>query len=131
MPISAFSVVGGGSGLRLLMCLALKWRSGGLIHLEVPLHDVELPPIVNLSDANQVEVLISFVDTPHGLASDEDTGEMALVVLGSLVPDWLAWVKEASHCGAYSSDAAGVGQPWHGGNEAVPKLWYGTYVFLP
>jgi hypothetical protein len=111
--------------------LALKWRRGGLIHLEVSLHNVELPPIVNLGNANQVAVLVLFVDTPHGLAGEEDTGETALVVLGPLVPDRLAWVKEASHCGANGSNAAEVGQPRHGGNEASPKLWYGTYVFLP
>jgi hypothetical protein len=113
------------------MRLAFKWRRGGLIHLEVPLHDVELPPIVNLGNANQVAVRVPFVDTPHGLAGDKDTGEMALVVLGPLVPDRLAWVKEASHCGANGSNATEVGQPRHGGNEASPKLWYGTYVFLP
>jgi hypothetical protein len=100
MLAPAFSVVGGGSRYGLLTCLALKGRRGGLIHLEVLLHDVELPPIVNLGDANQVAVLVPSCNAPLSLAGDKDTGETALVVLGPLVPDRLAWMKEARHCGA-------------------------------
>ncbi len=113
------------------MCLALKGRKGGLINLEVLLHEVELCVIIDLGDANQVAVLLPSCDAPLSLAGDNDTGEMALVVLGPLVPDWLAWMKEASHCGAYGSDSTDVGQLRHGGNEASPKLWYSTYIFLP
>ena len=52
---------------------------GGLIHLEVLLHDVELCAIINLRDANQVAVLVPSRDAPLSLAGDK--GHLSLIGL--------------------------------------------------
>ena len=122
-------ITGGGSSMNAR--LACKGLRRLLSNLEVLLDDVEDDVFTNIVDAHEVAHLLFSCDAPHALPHHKDTGEMALVVLGPLVPDWLAGVEETSHGRADGADTTEERESRHGRNEPSPKPRYGTYVFLP
>ena len=75
--------------------------------------------------------MLLLVHVLHALSCHKNTGEMARVIVGPLLPNALARVEESCQSGAQGSNFAGVGGSRHGGITALPKPWYGTDVFLP
>ena len=114
-----------GSAIR----LARKWRVGGRRHREVELDDVELGAIVDFGDAHDVAPLLLTVDDPLALADDKHLRQLALEVVGPLLPDSGARVEESGLASAEGADAGGEGSSDHGGCGSFLRLadslvWY-------
>ena len=95
---------------------------------------MEDPAIIEIVDANKVAVLLPPVHFPLALPYDNNTLETTLVILGILLPNLFAGVKEAGLSGAKSTNAGEVGGSGHDGLCQIvssPKTQYTTYVFLP
>ena len=114
--------------------LAIEGNRRSAEYLDVLLHDVEDRVIVKIVDANKVAVLLPPVHFPLALPCNNNTLKMTLVILGILLPNLFAGVKEAGLSGAESTNAGKVGGLGHDGLcqiVSLPKTQYTTYVFLP